>query len=118
MNPSDSTDKPIALPAAEARAAGDSTQPPTSMLMPALLNPAGENAPRLPPAVAGTLTLAELLQALRRRWPLALGLAALAAALAVVGVFTIMPAQYPAQVRILVTSRGEAKVFGEGNDEP
>ena len=118
MNPSDSTNKPLALPAASLPVLTDSTLVQANTLVPAGLHAAGVTAPRLPDAVAGTPTLAGLAQALRRRWPLALGLAVVAAVVAVVGVFTVMPGQYPAQVRILVSSRGEAKVFGEANDEP
>ncbi len=58
-----------------------------------------------------------LLQALRRRWPLAVGLAALATILAVVAVFTVMPPKYPAQVRLHIASRGDVRLF-ETNDEP
>jgi succinoglycan biosynthesis transport protein ExoP len=62
-------------------------------------------------------TMSGLFQALRRRWLLALGAAALAAAATVGAVLTLMPAKYAAQVRILVASRGDHRIF-EANDEP
>jgi capsular exopolysaccharide synthesis family protein len=79
---------------------------------------ASDASPPQPPGLAGTPTFSGLLQALRRRWPLALVLAVAAAACAGGAVFTLMPAKYPAQALLQISSRGDVRVFGEGNDEP
>src|SRR5947209_1225683 len=112
MNPSDSTCKPLLLPTAPPLCGDGSLVPFAPGAIP------GDSGPNVPPAVAGTPTMASLVQALRRRWPLAASLGTAAAALAVFGVFTLMPATYPAQARLQIASRGDARVFGEGNDEP
>src|SRR5438132_12495449 len=97
MVPSDSSSKPVALTPAPLPTTADNALVHSSFVVPGIMNPAGEAGPHLPPALAGTPTIAGLLQALRRRWPLALALAAAAAVLAVVAVFTVMPAKYAAQ---------------------
>ena len=113
--PSESTNTPIALPSTPELSKPDSH---ANLLLPALANSTGESGTHLPLALTSTPTMSGLLQALRRRWPLALSLAALATALAVMAVFMIMPAKYPAQVRLHIAARGDMRVFGEGNDEP
>lgn len=115
MHPSDTTSKPLALPPAPA--VGESALVHSSFQVP-LLPGAPDAGPRLPPAMAGNPTLGGLMQALRRRWPLALLVASLTTVLAVLAIFTLVPAMYPAQIRILVSSRADPKVFGVGSDEP
>lgn len=65
----------------------------------------GDNGSCGPPALASTPTMAALLQALRRRWPLALGVAVIAAVLTVVGVFFIMPPKYNVTMRVRVVAK-------------
>ena len=112
--PSESTNTPLAP--VSASPAGTDSHP--NLNLPALVNPLGESGSHLPLALTSTPTMSGLLQALRRRWLLALGLAVAATAAAVIAVFAIMPAKYPAQVRIHIAARGDIHVFGEGNDEP
>lgn len=69
------------------------------------------------PGLSGTPSMSALMQALRRRWLLALGLALAGAGLTVAAVLFLFPAKYVAQVRLQVSSRGEAPVFGGGNPE-
>src|SRR5271166_5718733 len=90
----------------------DSNLIPADFPVPAGMGPTVEPTTHLPPALTNAPTVAGLAQALRRRWPLALGLALVAAMMAVVGVFTLMPAKYPAQVRLHIASRGDVRVFG------
>src|SRR5437879_369817 len=118
MNPSDSTSNPIALPPAPMPGPGSAKLVPTSSALLGLLSSAGDGGPPLPPALTGAPTMAGLGHALRRRWPLAVSLAAAATVSAVAAVFFFMPAKYPVEVRILVSAHGDAKIFGEGNDEP
>jgi capsular exopolysaccharide synthesis family protein len=107
---------PAGLVPTGAIALTDSAVVPASYL--AMLNGAAAAAgSHLPPAVAGVPTMTSLAQALRRRWPLALGLALAAAALMVAAVFALMPAKYAVQTRLQVAARGDIRVFGEGNDE-
>jgi len=91
---------------------------PANFPIPAGTNPTVEIPTHLPPALVGAPTVSGLAQALRRRWPLALSLALAATILVIVGVFTLIPAKYPVQVRLHIASRGDIHVFGEGNDEP
>ena len=65
----------------------------------------GNSAASEPPALASTPTLTVLLQALKRRWHVALGLACLAATLMGLGVFTLMPPRYHASIRLRVAAR-------------
>ena len=118
MSAADSTSKPLALPPASAPALADSTLVRSSFLVPTAALPGGEQGPSLPSAVAGTPTMSALWQALRRRWPVALGAALLAAFLAVTAIFILMPAKYTAQVRLHIASRGDARLFSEGGEEP
>ena len=117
MKTSETNSKQIALPSGPAAGVGESTVIHSSFMVPAAVAPAGESVSHLPPALNSTPTVAHLAQALRRRWPLALGLGILAAAAAVGAVLTLIPAKYPAQVRLLIASRGDVPVFGGGNDE-
>ena len=61
MNPSDSTNKAIALSPAQTPATGDGAPVHSNMLMPALFGPAGEASPHLPPGVDGTPTVSGLI---------------------------------------------------------
>ena len=65
----------------------------------------GESAPSGPPALSSTPTMSALVQALRRRWLLGVGLACLAAVLLVLGVFTFMPPKYQVSIRLRVAAR-------------
>jgi polysaccharide biosynthesis transport protein len=113
--PSESTNTPLALPSTPSASPSDSH---ANLVLPALVNSPADAGPQLPLALTSAPTMSGLLQALRRRWILALALAVLATAGAVVAVFMIMPAKYPAQVRIHIAARGDVHVFGESNDEP
>ena len=117
MNASETNSKQIALPSVPASGAGESGVIHSNFLVPTNLVPVNEHGSHQPPALNNTPTLGSLFQALRRRWPLALGLAVVAAAAVVGVVLTLMPAKYPAQVRILIASRGDIPLFGGGNDE-
>jgi polysaccharide biosynthesis transport protein len=63
---------------------------------------AGQNGP---PALSSTPTLGGLLQALRRRWALAGGLAVAAALIMGIAVFTFMPPKYLATTRFRVAAK-------------
>jgi succinoglycan biosynthesis transport protein ExoP len=65
----------------------------------------GENAASGPPALSATPTLTGLLHALRRRWPLALGVAVGATAVAVLAVFFFMPPKYNVVLRMRVVAK-------------
>jgi capsular exopolysaccharide synthesis family protein len=97
MNPSDTQN-----PAKTAHAA-ESQLLHSSLL--ALARTQGEDAPSGPPGLSFTPTLTGLLDALRRRWLLAVGVALGAAALLVVGVFVFNPPRYIAGMRIRVNAR-------------
>jgi capsular exopolysaccharide synthesis family protein len=126
MNPSEATHtyKSISLPPVAVPASRESTKTQTSMLLPGVshspgtFNPGGDTGAQPIAAVSTPPTISALVQALRRRWLLAFGLAAGAAALVVGAVLAAMPAKYPAQVQLHISSRGDVRVFGEGNDEP
>lgn len=115
MTPSDSANKPIAV--SPVPSVGDSTLLNSKLLVSGLMGSPGETGPHLPPGLDAKPTMSGLLQALRRRWPLALALAAGAAVLAVVGVLIVMPAKYAPQVRLHIASRGDPKAFGGEKDE-
>ena len=65
----------------------------------------GDKAPAGPPGLSATPTVSALLQALRRRWMAALGLALIATALAVLAVFTLMPPKYQVTLRMRIVAR-------------
>src|ERR1022692_3921314 len=65
----------------------------------------GENAANGPPALSATPTLTGLLHALRRRWPLALGIAVGATAAAVLAVFFFMPPKYNVVLRMRIVAK-------------
>src|SRR5437899_3353709 len=115
MNPSDSAAKPLALPSA---APGETAPARGGPLVPSMVHHSGDSGAQLPPGLTGTPTFESLVQALRRRWLLAVSLAVMGAGLAVAAVLFFMPAKYAAQVRLHVASRGDARMFGEGNDDP
>src|SRR5437016_318099 len=111
MNPSDTTNRPIALPAVPTMPVStsvDSQLIHSAMVVPGMTSTAGL-PPYLQPALAGAPSMASLCQALRRCWPLAVGLAMVAAIATIAAILFVMPAKYAAQVRILISSRGEAK---------
>ncbi len=79
------------------------------MLQTSLMNlslPQIENGPGARPALTATPTMTGLWHALLRRWPLALGVAFGATALAVLAVFFIMPPLYHTSIRIRVAKQG------------
>lgn len=115
MTSSEPANKPIAVPPVQAPSLGDSALVHSSMLVPGMVSPV-ETGPQVPPGLSGSPTMSNLMQALRRRWPLAVGLAVVAATLAVIGVLTLLPAKYAPQVLLHVASRGDVKVW-ESNDE-
>src|ERR1022692_4334002 len=65
----------------------------------------GDKAASEPPALSATPTLAGLLQSLRRRWLLALGIAVAATATAVMAVFFLMPPKYNVTMRVRVVGK-------------
>jgi capsular exopolysaccharide synthesis family protein len=85
---------------------------------PALYGPlalAGE-APAGPPGLTAAPTLPGLLQALRRRWLLALGLAAGAAVLAVAAVFVFLPPYYVVLAQFNVSAAQDRGPFDATQD--
>jgi capsular exopolysaccharide synthesis family protein len=58
-----------------------------------------------PPALAATPTLSGLVRALRRRWPLALGIAAGATVVFVLAVFVFMPPKFNVQMRHRIVAK-------------
>jgi polysaccharide biosynthesis transport protein len=117
MKSSETNSKQIALPTGPAVGVGESTVIHSNFMVPAAVSPAGESVAHLPPALNPTPTVAQLLQALRRRWFLALGLGIVTAAAVVGVVLALIPAKYPAQVRLLIASRGDTPLFGGSSDE-
>src|SRR5438034_1361615 len=73
----------------------------------------GEPASHLPPGLHATPTLSSLAQALRRRWPLAVGLAS------VFLILFVWPSGYTAQARLQVAARPERPLFdtNQGEDD-
>ncbi|MBI1829873.1 MAG: polysaccharide biosynthesis tyrosine autokinase [Planctomycetes bacterium] len=65
----------------------------------------GEDPASGPPALSATPTLSGLLRAVVRRWPLALGVAAAAAALTVFAVFTFMPPKFNVTMQMRVVAK-------------
>jgi succinoglycan biosynthesis transport protein ExoP len=82
---------------------------------PGALVPANGTA-ALPPGLTRAPTLGALLQALRRRLPLALGLATVVAALTAAAVYFVMPPKYVAQTRLELTSRPTRPVLRESGE--
>lgn len=115
MNPSDST-KPLTL--SPSSSMGDSSMVHSSFQVAGLPGLTAETGPRLPPAMAGTPTVGGLLHALRRRWLVALLVAAAASVVGIVTICMLFPAKYPAQIRIHVSSRGDVGPFNTGSAEP
>src|SRR5579859_4069472 len=109
-----SNHQPLALsaPAAESQSAR------TALALPNMVQSADQvqsgTGPTHPP------TFSTLLQALRRRWKLAVGLAALGAIGGVMAVMAIFPAMFSASTRVQVAMNPETKYFtpssGEGPD--
>src|SRR5213593_992979 len=62
----------------------------------------GEPASHLPPGLHATPTLSSLAQALRRRWPLALGLSLAVGLASVFLILFVWPSGYTAQARLQV----------------
>src|SRR5260370_7244189 len=89
--------------ASKAPSATESQSLQSSLLM--LAQAHGENAAAGPPALSATPTMSGLLQALRRRWPLALGIAAAATAAAVLAVFFLLPPKYNVTMRVRVVAK-------------
>jgi capsular exopolysaccharide synthesis family protein len=67
-----------------------------------------------PPGLSSAPTLTALLQALRRRWLLALGLALTAAVTAVIGVFLYMPPHFVVESRVVLNSAPDQGLFDAG----
>jgi polysaccharide biosynthesis transport protein len=65
----------------------------------------GDNATSGPPALSATPTMSGLWYALRRRWPLALGIATAATLTAVFGVFFLMPPKYNVKTQLRVVAK-------------
>ena len=91
-------------PAASKAPSGTESQSLQSSLL-MLAQAHGENAAGGPPALSATPTMSGLLQALRRRWPLALGIAAAATAAAVLAVFFVLPPKYNVTMRVRVVAK-------------
>src|SRR5260370_35734705 len=111
--------------ASKAPSATESQSLQSSLLM--LAQAHGENAAAGPPALSATPTMSGLLQALRRRWPLALGIAAAATAAAVLAAVFPLPPKYnvPMRVRVVAQQGGpediqfpifKANIEGRGRD--
>lgn len=120
MTPLDPANQPLALPRV---AAGLGDSGPHGQLaitgLPPLAN--ADATANTAAALAGAPTLSGLMQALRRRWLLALSLAILGAAAAVAAVLAVVPARYVASARVQVLSRPERSPLspgGEGTDFP
>src|SRR4051794_15272629 len=64
-----------------------------------------ESAAAGPPALTATPTISGLWQALRRRWPLALGIAVAAMVTAMVSVFVLMPPKYNVKTQLRVVAK-------------
>lgn len=59
----------------------------------------GDHEPKGPPALSETPTLSGLLQAAKRRWPLAMGAALIASVITVVAVFVLLPPKFNVTMR-------------------
>lgn len=117
MNPTDTNNKPLALPAGQAAGVNDSQLLRSGLMMPAVLGQSQDPAAHLPPGVAAAPTMTGLGHALRRRWLLALSAGLGAATLAVVAIFFLMPAKYTALARLQIASRSDNPIFGPGTTE-
>lgn len=115
MTPTELENKPLALPGAAVPSMADSNLARTGF-MPPLYGPS-EGNPHQPPGLSSPPTLSSLLQALRRRWPLALALALVGTFVAVLAVFIVFPPRYAAAVILQVSARADSPVFGEGHQE-
>src|SRR5581483_7591836 len=91
----------------------------TSFMLPAPVAASGEMPPGgPPPGVSAAPTFGGLLHALRRRWLIAVPLAVVAAAGAVVAVFTFLPPQYVAVMRYRVAQNpGRGVIYDEGGGD-
>jgi polysaccharide biosynthesis transport protein len=69
-----------------------------------------------PPGLTAAPTLPALIQALRRRWPLALGLGVVAALVAVAVVFIAMPPRYVVEARFNIMAAPDTTLFGPNPD--
>jgi capsular exopolysaccharide synthesis family protein len=69
-----------------------------------------------PPGLTSAPTLSGLTQAVRRRWLLAIGTAALAALLAVAAVFICLPPRYIVEARFNVMAASDTRPFDPGQD--
>jgi capsular exopolysaccharide synthesis family protein len=96
----------------------DSQQLATSALLGSLLQYGGDGAPSGAAALSATPTLSGLVQALRRRWLLAVGVAAVAAVAAAGAVFVVMPPRYVAEARFKVSAHPDVAVMGPNAADP
>lgn len=74
--------------------------------------PAANAAPPGPAGIDDAPSLASLLQALRRRWLLAVTVATVGAALTIGAVLVVMPPKFQAEVRLHVASRSDTGLLG------
>src|SRR5439155_26148949 len=72
-----------------------------------------DHAASAPPGLAGGPTLSSLVQAIRRRWLLAFGIALLGGTSAVLAVLSLWPAKYAASARLQIASRGDPGIFAQ-----
>src|SRR6266436_6310665 len=115
MMPTDPSNKPLAHPRHK-------SLPETSLSGPLSLSgialPAGPPAqqPQPPPGLSATPTVGALLMALKRRWPLAVPLATIAAVASVAAVYVMMPPKYTVQTRLKL--QGQTRpIFTQGFNE-
>src|SRR5437870_7969293 len=114
MKPSDTNSKPLIH--ARLQTPTDQTPVPAPLSMTGVPLPSTPAAAG-PPGLSATPTVGTLLLALKRRWPLAVGLATVAAALTVGAVALVFPPKYVAQTRLELQSRPTRPMF-QGVIEP
>jgi capsular exopolysaccharide synthesis family protein len=104
MTPSDGTNNPLMFEPGHGHPTDQAT-PGDRLSLPGQSDQAGARTKGLPPALSSTPTVGALLLALQRRWLVATVLASLAAAAAVAGLATVLPAKYAAVARLELASR-------------
>jgi len=115
MAPQDPSNKPVSLPR-PFQSAGETPAARGGLALPGVLPLVGADT-SVGTGLNAAPTPAALLQALRRRWVLATGVALLGAAVAAAAVWLILPPQYTASARLQVASKAPGRLLSHNDDE-
>ena len=112
-DPKSSQPRPVAMsPAAQLPSVADS-----HLIRSALMvqGSPGLETGQGPPGLAGAPTWSTLMQALRRRWVLAVPLALAAAGVVILAIMLVFPARYTAVAQFEISGKGDQRIHGENH---